>query len=165
MFYWNVYIGNTRFLGQIRSKKILPLLSSRMEAFALLGETWPMEIFCLRVTDMTLKEALSVNIYTRSNSSKWIWTPSNPIWYREELQMHSNILLLCKKIWCNYLQNWQLISLNINNSCESLSFESELFFSKGSYISCLAMHGELGGNDFLYSKWDGTVRLRQQKKF
>ena len=70
MFYWNVYIGNTRFLGQIRSKKILPLLSSRMEAFALLGETRPMEIFCIRVTDMTLKEALSVNIYTRSNSSK-----------------------------------------------------------------------------------------------
>lgn len=118
VFYWNGYIGNTSFLGQIRSKKILPPLSSRMRAFALLGETWPMEISCLRVTDMTLKEALSVNIYTRSNSSKWIWTPSNPIWYREELQMHSNILLLCQKFWCNYLQNWQLISLNIINSCE-----------------------------------------------
>lgn len=118
VFYWNGYIGNTSFLGQIRSKKILPPLSSRMRAFALLGETWPMKISCLRVTDMTLKEALSVNIYTRSNSSKWIWTPSNPIWYREELQMHSNILLLRQKFWCNYLQNWQLISLNIINSCE-----------------------------------------------
>ena len=79
VFYWNVYIGNTSFLGQIRSKKILPPLSSRMGAFAFLGETWPVEIFCLRVTDMTLEEALSVNIYTRSNSSKWIWTLSNPI--------------------------------------------------------------------------------------
>lgn len=117
VFYWNVYIGNTSFLGQIRSKKILPPLSSRMGAFALLGETWPVEIFCLRVTDMTLEEALSVNMYTRSNPSKWIWTLSNPIWYREELQMHSNILLLRQKFWYNYLQNWQLISLNIN-SCE-----------------------------------------------
>lgn len=103
VFYWNVYIGNTSFLGQIRSKKILPPLSSRMGAFALLGETWPVEIFCLRVTDMTLEEALSVNMYTRSNPSKWIWTLSNPIWYREELQMHSNILLLRQKFWYNYL--------------------------------------------------------------
>ena len=116
-YYW--FKETTKYITiQIRSKKILPPLSSRMRAFALLGETWPMEISCLRVTDMTLKEALSVNIYTRSNSSKWIWTPSNPIWYREELQMHSNILLLRQKFWCNYLQNWQLISLNIINSCE-----------------------------------------------